>query len=105
MPGFAAGIERLDEALVTLGDDAAAHLAGAGQFAVIGVQFLVQYQEAPDLRGGEAGLRSEVAVGLLDATLDQIVDQLVAGQLLVGGISKAAPLRPVADRLEIDVGE
>src|SRR6266704_2390056 len=50
MRRFGARIERLDEALIALGDDPAAHLAGAGQLAVIGVELLVQDEEPADLR-------------------------------------------------------
>jgi hypothetical protein len=39
-------VERLDQHRVLLGDEVAAHLAGAGQLAVVGVEFLVQHQEA-----------------------------------------------------------
>ncbi len=44
-----AGIERFHQRLVSVGDDPPAHLAGAGQFAVIGVELLVQDQEPADL--------------------------------------------------------
>ena len=38
-------IDRLDDVAVLLVDDAAAHLAGAGQLVVVGVQLLVEQQE------------------------------------------------------------
>src|SRR6266849_3027074 len=45
-------VERLDERRIALGDEAAPHLLGTGQLAVIRVELLVQHQEAPDLRPG-----------------------------------------------------
>ena len=48
-------VERLDQRAVALGDEAAAHLLGAGQLAVVGVELLVQDQEAADLRARHAG--------------------------------------------------
>ena len=43
-------VERLDQRRVALGDEAAADLLRAGQLAVVGVELLVQDEEAPDLR-------------------------------------------------------
>ena len=44
-------VERRDQRRVALGDERAAHLLRAGQLAVVGIELLVQDQEAPDLRG------------------------------------------------------
>ena len=41
-----AGIDRVDDVAVFLVDDTAADFARAGQFLVIGVQFLVEQEEA-----------------------------------------------------------
>ena len=41
-----AAVQRVDQHLVLLGDEAAPDLARAGQFVVVGVEFLVQHQEA-----------------------------------------------------------
>jgi hypothetical protein len=49
-------VERFDQRRVALGDEAAAHLLGAGQLAVVGVEFLVQDQEAADLGAGHPRL-------------------------------------------------
>ena len=49
-------VERLDQRRVALGDEAAAHLLRARQLAVIGIEFLVQDQEALDLRAAHARL-------------------------------------------------
>ena len=89
-----AGIERLHQRLVSLRDDPPAHLARAGQFAVIGVELLVQDQEPADLRRRQGGLGREVAVDPLDAALHQIVDRLLGGQFLVRGVGKTAPRGP-----------
>jgi hypothetical protein len=64
-----AGIERLHQRLVSLGNDPPAHLARAGQFAVIGIELLVQDQEPADLRRRQGRLGREVVVDALDAAL------------------------------------
>src|SRR5690242_5621534 len=46
-------VERLDERAVALADEAAPHLARPRQLAVIGIELLVQDEEALDLRAGE----------------------------------------------------
>ena len=52
-----AAIDRVDDVGVFLVDDAAADFSGAGQFAVVGVEFLVEQQEAGNaLRGGSVAL-------------------------------------------------
>ena len=53
-------VQRVDEHRVLLGDEAAAHLARARELAVVGIELLVQHQEAVDLRAGElaSGARS-----------------------------------------------
>ena len=48
------GIKRRDQRRIALGNEAAAHLLRAGDFAVVGVELLVQDQEAADLRAGHA---------------------------------------------------
>ena len=55
-PGLSrpAAVERLDQRGVLLGDEAAAHLAGAGDLLVVRVELLVEQQEAPDLRAPRA---------------------------------------------------
>ena len=52
-----AAVERVDQHLVALGDEAAADLARARQLAVVGVELLVQDQEAADLAAGELARR------------------------------------------------
>src|SRR4051812_28244012 len=44
-------VERGDDALVALLDEGAAHLAGAGQLLVVGVELLVEEHELADPRG------------------------------------------------------
>ncbi len=48
-------VEPFDQRRVALGDEAAPHFLRARQFAVVGVEFLVQDQEALDLRAGHRG--------------------------------------------------
>src|SRR5450759_3101390 len=52
-------IERLDQRAVTIGDEAAADLLGAREFAVVGVAFIVQDEEALDLRARHHRVLSE----------------------------------------------
>ncbi len=60
-------VERRDQRRVAVGDDGAAHLLRARQLAVVGVELLVQDQEAPDLRGRHLRLVGERLVQLVDA--------------------------------------
>ena len=45
-----------------IGDNVTVHLAGPRDFAVIGVEFLVENQEAADLRARELGITGEGAI-------------------------------------------
>jgi len=95
-----AAIDRVDDVAVFLADHAAAHLAGAGQLAVIGVQLLVQQQEAADaLRLRQAGIHR------LDLAADQAIDLLARRQVGVGGEGDAALLRPFRDDREADADD
>src|SRR6516164_9163412 len=96
-------IKRIDQRLVAGGDDPAAHLARTGELAIIGVELFVQDQKAADLRAGDGWLGGEVIIYLLDADLQQIVDRILSGEILIRGVGEVAPLRPVADRLEVEV--
>ena len=97
-------VERVDQRRVALGDEAAAHLARARQLAVVGVELLVQDQEAPDLRARHRRARSASARFTSSTCFgDQVVDLRLAGQLLVGAIDDVVALGPVADRGEVDV--
>ena len=81
----------------------AAHLLGARQFAVVGVEFLGQDQEPPDLRARHGGLLGQRSIDRVDVLLDQRGDAFVSGELLIGGVGNAVALGPVADRGEFDV--
>ena len=59
-----AAVQRIDQHAVLLADEGAPHLAGAGQFVVVGVQLLVQDQEAADLRSRQARVARQVGVDL-----------------------------------------
>src|SRR5258706_732455 len=63
----AAVVERVDQGLVLLADMAAPHLARAGELAVVGIELLVQHDEAVDLRVRELRVLRQVGVHLLDA--------------------------------------
>src|SRR5580693_4747244 len=70
---FLAAIDRLDDVAVFFADDAAAHFSRPGQLAVVGVELLVEQQEACDpLRRRQRG------VDRFDLLLQQRVD-LAAG--------------------------
>ncbi len=98
-------VERLDEGRVALGDEAAAHLLGARQLTVVGVELLVEDEEALDLRAAHARLGCQRPVHLVNVLLDHGVDERMAGEFLVGGVGDAVALGPVADRHEVDVDE
>ena len=55
-----------------------------GQFAVVGIELLVQDQEALDLRAAHHRLGRKRAVHLVDMLGDHVVDEIVAGELLIG---------------------
>ena len=55
----AAVVERGDQRRISLGDEAAAHLLRPRQLAVVGVELLVQDQEALDLRAGHRAARRQ----------------------------------------------
>src|SRR3546814_11909553 len=55
------GVERLDQRPIALRDKAAAHLPGACQLTVVGVQLLVQHQEAANLAGRELRVGGQIA--------------------------------------------
>src|SRR3990172_3808292 len=100
-----AAVERVDRHLVPLGDEAPAHLPRPGDLAVVGVELLVQDEEAVDLRPGELGVGGEVGIHLLDAPADELVDRALRREVAVAGVCEVAPLGPVADRVEVDVDE
>src|SRR6516164_11055963 len=105
MPGPPFRVKSVHQGLITCGDDAPPHLSGAGQLPVIGVELLEKYQEPADLRRGQSGLGSEIAVHLPDTVLDQFIDRVFCCEFLVGGIGEVAPLCPVSDGPEVDIDE
>src|ERR1700686_4277673 len=74
-----ARIERVDQRRVLFGDEAAANLARARHLVVVGIELLVQYQEALHLRIGERAFLRELGVHLLDALADQSLDFRLGG--------------------------
>ena len=79
--------------------------ARARQLVVVGVEFLVQDQEAMDLRAAELGVGGEVGVDLLDAVADEFVDLAPAARSVYPPYGDVALLGPVAHRLQVDVDE
>src|SRR3546814_17304990 len=66
-----------------LGDEPAAHLAGAGQLTVIGVELLVQHEEAAHLAARELRVAGEVAVHPRDLALDDLDDPGIGSEFLI----------------------
>jgi hypothetical protein len=98
-------VQGIDQHLVLVGDEAALDLAGAGHLAVVGVQLLVQHQEAAHLAARQQAVGGQVGVDLLDALADQLQHLGLAGQVGVAGVGQVAPLGPVAHRFDVDVDE
>src|ERR671932_611391 len=96
-------VEGLDQRRVALGDEAAADFLGARELAVVGVELLVQDKEAFHLRAAHARLACKRPVHLVDVLLDHVVDERMAGELLVGAVGDAVALGPVDDGDEVDV--
>ena len=87
-----APVDRIDNPGIFLVDDAAADLSGAGQFAVVGVEFLVEQQEF-----GDALRRRQRGVDRFDLLAHQLVDFGARGEVGVGGKRDAVLLRPFGD--------
>src|SRR5258706_2106909 len=102
---FAAVVERIDERRVFLADMAAAHFAGSGELAVVGVELLVQNEEAVGVRTGEARVAGEVRVPLLDGFADQLAHLGTRSEVDVARVRQVALLGPVADGLGVHVDE
>ena len=98
-----AGVEPLDERRVLLADEPAPHLARAGDLLVVRVQLLVEEEELPDLRPRQLPLAGEAAVHAVHRLADEVVHLRLLGEVGVGGVGDAPPLRPVAHRGEVDV--
>ena len=80
-------------------------LLRARQLAVVGVELLVQDEEAADLAAGEALVGGEVGVDLLDAVAHELEHLGLLRQVGVAAVRQVALLGPVADRLDVDVDE
>ena len=65
----------------------------------------MQNEEAADLRAAHSRLRAERAVDFVHMLCDQIIDERMAGKLLIGRVSDVVPLGPVPHRDQIDVDE
>ena len=67
-----AAVQRVDQHLVLLGDEAAPHLARARQLAVVGVELLVQDQEAADLLPASFSSAARSALTFSTQSRDQL---------------------------------
>ena len=59
----------------------------------------MQDEKALNLRGQQLGISTQILVDLLNAPLEQFVDLVVCGKLLVTGIEDVVPFGPVSHRL------
>src|SRR5438477_9033200 len=96
-------VERRDQRRVAFGDEAAADLLRARDFPVIGVELLVQDEEAPNLRAGHGLLLCQRPVHLLYMLGEHVVNARMPCQLLIGAIDDVVALGPVPDRGQVDV--
>src|SRR5882724_12686370 len=102
---MAAVVQRRDERRVFFSDEPPPHLPCPGELLVIGVELLVQDQEAMHLRIGDFGLLREVGIHLLDAFAHQRAHCVVRGKIDIAGVREVALLGPVRHRLHVDVDE
>src|SRR5688500_5334257 len=98
-----ARVQRLHDRRVLLADEAAAHLARAGELAIVGVELLVQDHEAVDLAAAQLRVGGQVGVHLFHAVAHQLAYLRLGGEVGVAGVRNAAALRPVAHGLHVDV--
>src|SRR5690606_15072716 len=98
-------IKGLYQHRVFLRNEAAPDLAGTGQFVVVGVELLVQDQEASHLGRTQLRVLCQVGIDLFDAIANELEHFLLARQVGVAGVRQAATLGPVAHGLEVDVDE
>src|SRR5262245_30283765 len=96
-------IERRDQRRITLGDETTAHLLGARDFAVVGIELLMQDEKASNLRPRHGLLLRQRTVHLLHMFGEHVVDPRMRRQLLIGAIDDIVALGPVSDRGEVDV--
>ena len=64
-------------------DEAAAHFRGARDLAIVGVELIVQDEEALDLRARHHLVLSERSIHFGDMFLDHVIDQRMAGEFLI----------------------
>src|SRR3954469_7573534 len=98
-------VERFHEEVVLLADETPTHFARARELAVVGIELLVQDQEAMDLRIGELRIRGEVGIDPLDAFPHQIVHLVARSEVGIAGIRHVSLLGPVAHCFDVEVDE
>src|SRR5438477_7716290 len=67
-------IQRVDQHRILFRNEVSAHLARAGKLVVVGVELLVEDDEAVNLRGGERAFACKLGVELRYAFTDQTID-------------------------------
>src|SRR6201981_2096614 len=96
-------VERCDQRRITFRDETTAHLLGARDFAVVGIELFMQNEKASNLRPRHGLLVRQRAVHLLHMFSEHVVDPRMRRQLLIGAIDDIVALGPVSDRGEVDV--
>src|ERR1700726_4539045 len=90
-------VDRVDDGGVFLVDDAATNFPGAGEFAVVGIELLVEQQEP-----GNPLRRRQRGIDGFDLLAQQRIDFRARGEVGVGGERDAVFLRPFRDDREPD---
>ena len=80
MGDFGTLVDGVDDLLVAFVDEGATELPGAGQFAIVGVEFLEEEKEFPDLLAIDQGL-----VDVPHLALDEVVHGRFGGKIGIGG--------------------
>src|SRR5713101_4949919 len=92
-----AAVKGLNDIGIFVGDEAAADLAGAGHLGVVGLQFLIEQQEAAN--PGRPG-KSRIDLG--NFLRDELGDFGLAAQIHETRVGEAASLGPVPNHAEVD---
>src|SRR6266446_481379 len=90
-------VERIDHRRVLVGHVATSDLAGPGDLRVVGLQVLGEQEEPPDPRP----LRQRL-VASADLVADHLTHLGLLGEIHVGRVGNAPPLRPIPYRAGVD---
>src|SRR5205085_11699816 len=90
-------VESVQHGGVFFGDETATDPAGAGDLVVVGVEFLVQHQAAPDARRFR-----QPGIASADLVPDQPERFRTSAEILEGGVGDVVALSPFAYRRRVD---